>query len=309
MESQKLVWKRIEWTHQRILELHRLYPEIGFVFLRTDDKGVERLLRGELTKEESKRPEIAHARNAAWTQILWDLGKWYHRPPELMFSTIQHEDKSWDFYLTTTPYREPSNDQSRITTAWLDFTDIAEEMTAAISPDIVPHRVMNRLWTQLALSTMSNQVVSNEIWALRLCDKPDFFVTNVEYSGDYNLFLAMALAFEQCVSDPKILLSASHSTRNLEFINNSPTPDLPSYLSSEITKKLGFSPSTLNRYAKSAGVKTPPVGGREHRYSVNEVLEICEFTLNRNRSEVVKLAAKELIQEARMILKSSPVRH
>jgi hypothetical protein len=69
-----------------------------------------------------------------------------------------------------------------------------------------------------------------------------------------------------------------------------PTPTKPgqTYLAGAVAEMAGVSDTTLNRYAKLAGVPTPQRGKRNHRYSADEVRAILQAMIGKTSDRKMK---------------------
>lgn len=65
----------------------------------------------------------------------------------------------------------------------------------------------------------------------------------------------------------------------------------------ELRQRLDVSDDTLANYAKEAGVATPGRGQREHRYSQDDAIRICETILKSSAARRTRLSAKSLLDE------------
>jgi hypothetical protein len=69
------------------------------------------------------------------------------------------------------------------------------------------------------------------------------------------------------------------------------------FLAAELREALHISDTTLNSYAKAAGVTTPGKGHRDHRYSTEDASKICEhITSNVSTTGIVDPARKMLAE-------------
>jgi hypothetical protein len=93
------------------------------------------------------------------------------------------------------------------------------------------------------------------------------------------------------------LHAATENRRSL--IGSQPSPQ--KFFVAELCKMTGLGNSTLNHYAKSAGIKTPKRGGCNHRYTLSETCRILEWIISENGSDEIRDQCRTKLAELRQI--------
>jgi hypothetical protein len=76
-----------------------------------------------------------------------------------------------------------------------------------------------------------------------------------------------------------------------------PAKPRPSYTVAAVLELAGVSDTTLNRYAKLAGVRTPERGKRDHRYSADEVQLILQGIIKSTSDRAMKQRCLEALNK------------
>jgi hypothetical protein len=113
----------------------------------------------------------------------------------------------------------------------------------------------------------------------------------INYSVDPETFVwpvipaGVATGVEQIVNALDKILSCHSDTPSQTQVEYSPAA---------LVAELGISPGTLNNYAKAAGVETPERGGKNHTYSVEDAVRICDQFATRSGEKKTREKAKSL---------------
>lgn len=72
-----------------------------------------------------------------------------------------------------------------------------------------------------------------------------------------------------------------------------------SFMPGQIMEMFGISDTTLNKYAKRAGITTPGTGGRNFRYSIEQVREIGQAILDRSSDGAMRERCRTALEQLR----------